>query len=308
MPVELRPLGVGEIFDRAVTLYVRNFAAFAIMAAFVAVPVAVGRYFLTRAQEGYWAQILETIQHPQPHAQVSVMQGIGPTYALIGGELLLAGFMYTAIAVAVARLYGHGIPDWREAYKVTLQRTGAVLSAEVAQIAVFVCGIAGGIGALALMGAVSILLLRAFAPLGVLSIIITILCAIALFCVLLLSMLCISFTLSAIGVEHLRFMQAAISAYERIFNVREIWKALVICLALIAIQIAAAIAGAITGSLTIGLLHAPALEAAIAGVISLISTGFTGVLIAVYYFDVRIRGEGLDMQAELDRLELQPQA
>ena len=38
--MELRPLGFGEIFDRAVTLYIRNFVAFAGIVLVMIVPFA----------------------------------------------------------------------------------------------------------------------------------------------------------------------------------------------------------------------------------------------------------------------------
>ena len=37
--------------------------------------------------------------------------------------------------------------------------------------------------------------------------------------------------------------------------------------------------------------------------LTLVSNTFTGLLFAVYYFDVRVRREGLDVQSALERLE-----
>jgi energy-converting hydrogenase Eha subunit C len=52
-------------------------------------------------------------------------------------------------------------------------------------------------------------------------------------------------------------------------------------------------------------LHQPVLQTLVSAVISIVTTGFIGVLLAVYYFDVRIRREGLDMQSAIDRLQAQ---
>ncbi|HEY9180348.1 MAG TPA: hypothetical protein VIO32_06480, partial [Candidatus Baltobacteraceae bacterium] len=41
----LRPLTMGEIFDRAITLYVRNFVPFSLIVLVVVVPSAVMQYF-----------------------------------------------------------------------------------------------------------------------------------------------------------------------------------------------------------------------------------------------------------------------
>jgi hypothetical protein len=50
-------------------------------------------------------------------------------------------------------------------------------------------------------------------------------------------------------------------------------------------------------------MHLHVLNVAITAVISLVTYSFLGILLAVYYFDVRVRREGLDMQAQMERLE-----
>jgi hypothetical protein len=54
--------------------------------------------------------------------------------------------------------------------------------------------------------------------------------------------------------------------------------------------------------IVLGIVHVAALNSIAQGIVTLISTAFLGLLIAVYYFDVRVRREGLDMQAEIERL------
>jgi hypothetical protein len=48
--------------------------------------------------------------------------------------------------------------------------------------------------------------------------------------------------------------------------------------------------------------HLPGLQAAIEGLARAVITPFAVVLLAVYYFDVRIRREGFDLEASLERL------
>ena len=51
------------------------------------------------------------------------------------------------------------------------------------------------------------------------------------------------------------------------------------------------------------LTHSFALAEIASAPISLVSSTFIALLFAIYYFDVRVRREGLDMQSALDRLE-----
>jgi NhaP-type Na+/H+ or K+/H+ antiporter len=57
---------------------------------------------------------------------------------------------------------------------------------------------------------------------------------------------------------------------------------------------------------TLETMHLHLVNVAVSALLSLVSTALLGVLLAVYYFDVRVRREGLDMQAELEGLVIAP--
>jgi hypothetical protein len=87
----------------------------------------------------------------------------------------------------------------------------------------------------------------------------------------------------------------------RIFNRTEFWRAL-----LFAVAAGATVFG---GSMMFGILaiaaafaHLPGLQAIIEALARAVITPFAVVLLAVYYFDVRIRREGFDLEASLERL------
>ena len=89
--------------------------------------------------------------------------------------------------------------------------------------------------------------------------------------------------------------------FARIFNGAEFWRAL-----LFAVAAGATVFG---GSMIFGVLaiaaafaHLPGLQAIIEGLARAVITPFAVVLLAVYYFDVRIRREGFDLEASLERL------
>jgi hypothetical protein len=307
MPVDLRPLGVGEIFDRAVTLYVRNFALFTIIAAFVVVPLTVVRYFVASSQAGAWAQVFDQIQHPSKHATATA--GFSPwLYVLIVLALFLTPFMYVAIAAAVGRIYHGEATDWQSALRVSLRHAVGIIATVFSQIFVLILAVFAGSILLGILIGISVVLLRYMTPLGVVLSFMTAIYGIVFVCALMLCYLALALAFDAIGIEEVRFVRAFSSGFARVFNRREMGKALLICLAFIAVEIGVMIASLGVASLLEAAVHVPLLDSVVQGVLSLIATSFVGVLLAVYYFDVRIRSEGLDLQAELDRLQAQPQA
>jgi hypothetical protein len=307
MPVDLRPLGVGEIFDRAVTLYVRNFALFTIIAAFVVVPMSIARYFFVASQTYTWTQVLDQVQHAGKNATQSA--SISPwLYVIFLLALFLTPFMYVAIASAIARIYNGEVANWQSACRVSLRHAGGIICTVLSQIVILFVAVLGGAIILGLLIGISAVLLRYFTPVGVVLSVVSGIYLLAFVGAIMLCYLAVSLAFDAIGIEELPFLRALSSGFARVFNRRALWKALLICLALMAVQIGVMIAAFGVTSLAEGVLHQHVLETVVGAVLSVVTTSFIGVLLAVYYFDVRIRSEGLDLQAELDRLQAQPQA
>ena len=62
--MELRPLGFGEIFDRAITLYIRNFVPFALIVGVMIVPLAVLQYFVDASSIPQFDAMMKILTHP----------------------------------------------------------------------------------------------------------------------------------------------------------------------------------------------------------------------------------------------------
>lgn len=305
--ISLRPLGIGEIFDRAVTLYVRNFVLFAIIAAFLVVPLSIANYFVVAQGAGSFAQILDQIQHPTHASSPASLGAFGPWFfVVILVSFFLSPFMYVAMAAAVARVYKGEMPDWRTAYGVALRHAASIIGMTFCQLLTLAgAGFAGGI-ALVLAFTVAVLLVRFVTPLGVALVVLSIVLFLIYFIALMLCYLAIALAFDAIGIEEARFGRAFSSGFARIFNRSEIGKAALICLAFIAVQLALTIVIGVGNGLIETFVRLPILQTAFQGAASLVTSGFLGVLLAVYYFDVRVRREGLDMQAAIEQLQVQP--
>ena len=108
--MDLRPLGFGEIFDRAITLYVRNFWPFMAIVLVLIVPLAVIQYVLDSSQAVQLDQMIRVLTHPgAPQPTLTSMFSSPGEIAAIAAVLLiycaLWPFVFVAVAVGVARIY-----------------------------------------------------------------------------------------------------------------------------------------------------------------------------------------------------------
>jgi hypothetical protein len=301
-PGYLRPMNVGEILDRAVTLYVRNFVPLTIVALIVVVPMAIAQYAGTAGDTTY-QQLLQQIQHPGTTPKSQTPQLPWQFVAFVILALTLTPFGTVAMAAATARVYRGEPADFRDAYRIALRHWLSILLMVVLQIAIiFVVAFAGGMG-IGIASVLSVVLLRTVAPLGVIAAIFTFVLVLAWFWIFLICYLACAFAFNAIGIEDVSFGRAVAFGFGRIFNRFEIGRATLIVLALVAAYIGMLIVGMMLAATLLSLAHVPALYAIAEGLVSLLATAFFGILIAVYYFDVRVRREGLDLEAAIERLE-----
>jgi hypothetical protein len=301
-PVQLRPLGLGEIFDRAVTLYVRNIVPLTIIALVVVLPLTIAQYFATGTDSTY-QQLLDQIQHPGKTPPSTAVMMPGWMFVYFALAIVLAPFATVALAAAAGMIYRGQAVEWRAAYAVALRHWGAVLMTIVCEIALLIMLMFSGAIVLGIAFGIAAVLVRFVAPLAVVLFIIAFVLALAFLLFIILFYLAFGFSFNAIGIEELTFNQAISRGFARIFNRTEIGRATVIALALVAVYIGLMIVSMAVSGIFMGVFHIAALNSIAEGIVTLISTAFLGLLIAVYYFDVRVRREGLDMQAEITRLE-----
>lgn len=302
-PAPLRPLSLGEIFDRAVTFYVRNAVVFTLIALVVVVPIAILHYFAGLHESGTFKQILDQIEHPtKTPAQSAANADVGFGFGIIGLSVVFGAFVIVAIAGAVGNLYRTGSADFAQSYSSALSRTGSILIVLVCEFAAFGAAIFVGAFAMGMVFVVAFLTVRASATLGVIVFILAAIIGILWLAAMMLCYLAFALAFNALGNEAVSAGGAIARGFSRIFNRAELLRAVLICLALVAINLGLTIVSfgvtAVFESLN---LHV--LDVLISAAISLITTAFLGVLLAVYYFDVRVRREGLDVQAQIEGLQ-----
>lgn len=304
----LRPLGIGEIFDRAVTIYVRNFVIFTLMVMTVLVPLSVAQYVLQPDQTAQITQMIDVIQHPD-HAKTAKAPTNTPSLGavlfflvVLLAALVVSPFANNAVAVGVAGIYFGRDPRFGRCFATVFRRwlpmigLFALLFAIV--IAVYIA-IAMMFFAIALVG---IGLVAHALPFAIATFVFG---ALLLFVVLAAVMLLtVTFTFACYGVilENQGPVTALSTAFARIFSRQELGKALLVGLAILGIQLGVFTASGIVGVMILLLIKSTVLYLAINALVGAVLSAFSMVLLSVYYYDVRTRREGLDLEADLTQL------
>ena len=298
----LRALSIGEIFDRAVTIYVRHFVVFTLIVLTLLVPLGILEYFFTDSSTNSLTQLIQQVEHPTAHLATYSPAQYGALFLLAAVALIFSPFTNNAVATGVAAIYAGRTPAYRDGYARVLRRWAPLVGTMFLCLLIF-CG-----AYLAVVLAVTIVVLAGGAllialpflgiPLALVGI--ALLLAVVLFFLLLL--MCCAFALYATTLEGVNPAHAIGEAFRRIFNRRELGKATLISLAYLAIEFGATFIAGAVAFLALSAIHSTMVQLAITTVINAAVTAFTTILLAVYYYDVRTRSEGLDLEVDLERL------
>jgi hypothetical protein len=306
--VELRPLGFGEIFDRAVTLYIKNFVPFAGIVMVLVVPLAILGYVIDRTSQPQLDLMIRIFQNPEI-ARTEHMPSYFSSPALIAvfiAVLILTyaawPFVLNAVGVGVARLYRGRPVEFRACYEVVLARWKQILGVVGIEFLV-VLGWYFLTVAIALVVVVGAVLIGAAVPrfaffFGFGAVIVVFVLMLPLLAPLVVAL---TFSMYAAVLEDRGVMEAVVLGFSRVFNRREFWRALLFAIAAGAIVLGASTTFSALGMIA-GIFHLAGLRAIIDALPQAVISPFGVVLLAIYYFDVRIRREAYDLEASLDSL------
>ncbi len=313
-PLLLRPLSIGEILDRAVTLYVRNFAVFTLIILTVSLPIAVVQYAFAGNQAQSLQAAITVLEHPAP--QPSGGRPAKPpspfgnlTPAQIGGffivilvALVTAPFATNAVAVGVASLYTGRVPTFASCYAAVLRRWPSVLGTLLAWLGIGLGAYLVSVFSIAIVVGIGIGVYRASAALAIIFAALAVLLILALLALAVMAVLAASFSFFAVCIESRPVGEAIRSGFARIFGRTEARRALMIGLAYLGIEIGVVGISASVGIAVVLLLKNVFLQIAISTIAGALLSAFLTVFVAVYYYDVRIRREGFDLEADIQRL------
>lgn len=303
----LRPLGFGELFDRAITLYLKNFFPFLGIVLVMMVPLALLQYAVDSSQAGQLAAVLSQIEHPtRTVPPMSSLPVFTPAFIAILVTALIAlfavePFVIAAVAFGVARLYSGRPVEFRACFAGALAHWGRLygvlgmffLMAIGAYIAIVVV--------VAVFAVAAIGLASRSVAVGVFAGVIGLLLLLALFAAAILFAVAAAFATYGVVIEGLGVFESIGVAFSRVFSRSEIGRAVLLsmCAWLIAFtgQIIIVILALLAQA--VGLIWLDVLLKALS---SALIYPFSIIIIVVYYFDVRIRREGFDLASKLGQL------
>jgi hypothetical protein len=306
--VDLRPLGFGEIFDRAVTLYIRNIVPFIGIVMVLILPLSILQYILDRSSQPQLDMMIKVLQNPE-HAKVAHVPTILDSPASVAVLLVLLFITYlfwpfalNAVAVGVARLYRNRRVEFRACYEAVLSRWPQIIGLLFVQFLAF---LAWYVAVVVIVLAIVVIVIALGAASSAFAFWFGFVAGLAGIVIMapLLAPLAVSlvFAMYSAVIEQCGVGESLRRGFTRVFNRTEFWRSLLFALA----------AGGVVlgGSMMLGMLgllaafaHQPALEAIVESLARATLAPFGVVLLAIYYFDVRIRREAFDLENSLDRL------
>lgn len=303
----LRPLSVGEMLDRAFSICFKHFIPFLSLVAVVVGPQLLFYYLGSKDVLNTMAGTLGTIATTPAGTPPPVMDPQKILAAEANGApyfvafALLALFVvplsnaavvsgvsraYLGMPVRFVQCYADALPRWPALIGLMLVWLAAIVLAFMAIfIAFFILAAAlAAIGTfLGVVGAVVAIIIGIAAGLA------GVLLALELY-------LAAAYSFVAVVLEGMPFIIAFSSGFQRVFGEGQLWRSLGIAAAIFGIIIGLELVGAVIGGIAIALTRSFALEFVLTGLISAFTYPFLFAVVAVSYYDVRIRREGFDLQ------------
>lgn len=306
--MELRPLGFGEIFDRAVTLYIRNFIPFAAIVMVLIVPFAILEYVLAVTEGPEYAMMIRVLTNPEVARTEHIATILDSPSAIVTTLLvlllayLIAPFVMNAVAVGVARLYRDRRVEFRACYEAVLHRWPQIIGLMALE---FVVVIGWYLVVLLVVLAFVFITMALVAVVPVVGVFLGILAFFVIFILALLLLapllVALAFAMYAVVIEERDVIAALQLGFSRVLNRTEFWRAMLFAIAVGAIAFGASTMFSILGILA-AMVHLAVLQAIVQTLPTAVINPFVVIVFAIYYFDVRIRREGYDLEASLERL------
>ena len=307
----LRPLGLGEVLDRAVTLCVKNFVALALIFIIYAIPYAVVQHLATRD----FARLLATFQGAIT-AQSGKAGGADPValgHALSGASingwypllLVLVFFVgplpAAALIEACSAAYFKRPSTLGSAYRIALKRWLPLVGINAlylgAGLMLYVLVVLLAIAIVLALVLVTAALHAVGVALAVLIGAAVILAGIAFFIV---ATLAIQISYFTCVLEGAGTIVAFARGLRRVFFGVGLTRSLLVGITFFAIALGIGIVAILGQSIVVGLSHSTVAGTIYATVVRVATAAFTTAFIAIFYYDLRVREDGLDLELAAD--------
>lgn len=292
------------------TLCVSRLGTFALIYLAFAIPLAIFQFYGTSDQSKVVAAIVDAFRHaggraPDP-AALNRALGSEPmnayTYLFYFFTVIVAPLPAGALISATSRAYLGERVTFGEAYRVALRKWLPLLGVEllyaVAGATAYLFALFVGIVlalVLVLLATVARWVAVAAAVALGLGFVLAIVCAATLV------VLALQISFFACVVEREPFIPAFATGLRRVFGGGRIWRSLAVGAAYVSISIGILLVAGAGQSILLGLMRNNVLGTAYGAFLRVGTVAFTTAFMAIYYYDVRVRSEGLDLQLEAQR-------
>lgn len=306
--MELRPLDLAGMLSRAATIYAGNAWRFIAMVVTAIVPLTILQYFVARREQPQLDATMAWLQLPQSVQATHLPPTLSsPNILLLALASFVIGYLVMAFAMAAA---GAGVAAYNRNEKVSYQacmetalhhwRPIAGVVALVIALAIAVAAAVGGVIAVPL-AAVAALAPGATIPVlafGMLALLVALSFEVTMLLVVGAA------SVYEVTLEDCSPADALRRTLRRTCNRREVWRALV-CASVVSAIVIAATGGVDIVGFTL-LQHRTALYLALDALTRAAVIPFADIVFAVYYFNLRVRQEGYDLEMRVDRRGASP--
>jgi hypothetical protein len=303
VPTAMRPLGIGELLDRAVTLWVRNFWTMSALYVGFAVLLEALTVLSGNQTARALAAMTDTLRHQgDPNASAAAIKALtqssgatGPVIALSALIVFILPLPLGALAAAASAICKGGTLTFAQAYRVGLSAWPRVLAAGLLFI----------VGALLAYVALIFVVVVAFAALAVLGakgaavaigVLFGLVALVLLLVVAIFAGLAYQLALFACVVEGAGPVTALGSAFRRVFARGQRGRSFVAGIAYWAISFGVAIVSLTGSAVVLALTKTDVAGALFNVIVSVSAMSFQVLFLMLFYYDLRVREEGLDLQ------------
>jgi len=303
--MDLRPLSLGEQLDRTVTLCVRNAPVFLLIYLAIGVPITVFQIYGTDDQSRAFNAVLEMLRtqktpDPKDLAGLGAPVFNGFTVALLCLYAVVDPLVQAALIFAASRIYLGSQATFASAYREGVRFWLPIIGLKVLYVVVGVVflifviliGVAGALAA-GLLTAASHWLGILFGIVGGGIFLIAVVFA------FLLSAVALNLSYFTCVVERIGFFSAFARGIERAFSSANVGRSLVAALAVGAVYLGITLVTMAGVAVIYGFLRSNILGAAFTTLMQVGTAIFITVFFSVFYFDMRLRREGFDLQQEI---------
>ncbi len=299
---DLRPLSIGEMLDRAFTIALRHLLPFTAIVVIVVIPQLIVNYFLAKGPFSVFTDQIFAASAPgappDPSKIFAAYESAGPYFMLLFVLVVfLAPLSNAAVVSGISRAY-LGMPvRFVDCYRDALPRWFSL----VALALLWFIALFAGVMSFALFIGITAAALGAIgATLGTAGAIIAIVFALAIGVIAILTTLDLYLAAAYSFVGAVLERQSATTAFafgfRRVFGEGQLWRSLGIAAAIAGISIGFLLVAAVVGWAAASLTRSLVFEYVVNGVVDVFLYPFLFAVVAVSYYDVRIRREGFDLQ------------